>query len=198
MMEDEVVQILKRLPPLQRGELLIVGIDGLSRSGKTTLAAGLVQHFEKKEIPAISFHLDDFIVERSRRYGTGEEEWVEYYQLQWETGWLRKHLFQRLKNAKELTLPFYDAQTDQRQLREIELPESCMLIVEGVFLQRKEWKGCCDYVIYIESLKEVRFERETAAVQQNTEKFRNRYWKAEDYYTAGMKPQKNADFIVRN
>ena len=90
-MEELITQITERLPAIDSGGRLVVGIDGLSRSGKTTLTAKLMAHYEKENIPAISFHLDDLIVERGRRYGTGEEEWYEYYQLQWETAWLREH-----------------------------------------------------------------------------------------------------------
>src|SRR5690606_16655519 len=90
-MEDTVKKIIEQLPALESGKRLVVGIDGLSRSGKTTLTEELMRHFKQSGTPAASFHLDDFIVERERRYGTGHKEWHEYYHLQWETGWLCEH-----------------------------------------------------------------------------------------------------------
>lgn len=197
-MEDLITQITKRLPAIDSGSRFVLGIDGLSRSGKTTLAAELVAHYKRENIPVISFHLDDLIVERERRYGTGEEEWYEYYQLQWETDWLRERFFKRLKIANELELPFYDGETDQRENRKVTLPESCIIIIEGVFLQRLEWRGHYDYVIYVDSSQEQRIERESAKVQQNMAKFENRYWKAENHYLKSQNPQSHADFIVRN
>lgn len=197
-MEELITQITKRLPAIGSGGRLVLGIDGLSRSGKTTLTAKLMEHYKNENIAAISFHLDDLIVERGRRYGTGEEEWYEYYQLQWEADWLRKHFFEQLKIADELTLPFYDGEADRRESRKVALPESGIIMIEGVFLQRHEWRGYCDYVIYIESSQQQRIAREAAIVQQNLAKFENRYWKAEAHYLKSQEPQSHADFTVRN
>nr|WP_240611969.1 kinase [Planococcus halotolerans] len=197
-MEELITQITERLPAIDSGGRLVIGIDGMSRSGKTTLTAKLAENYKSENIPAFSFHLDDLIVERERRYWTGEEEWYEYYQLQWETDWLRDHFFRRLKTAEELTLPFYDGEEDRRENRKVALPESYIIIIEGVFLQRREWRGYCDYVIYIDSSKQQRIEREAAIVQQNLAKFENRYWKAENHYLKSQNPQSHADFIVRN
>ena len=72
-MEELITQITERLPAIG-GVRLVVGIDGLSRSGKTTLTPKLLAHYEKENIPVISFHLEDLIVERERRYGTGKAE----------------------------------------------------------------------------------------------------------------------------
>ncbi|WP_233208585.1 kinase [Planomicrobium sp. MB-3u-38] len=197
-MEELITQITERLPAISGGIRLVVGIDGLSRSGKTTLTAKLLANYEKENIPVISFHLDDLIVERERRYGTGKAEWYEYYQLQWETEWLREHFFGQLKTAEELALPFYDPQMDRRESRKVALPETGIIIIEGVFLQRSEWRGLCDYVVYVDSAQEQRFYRESAEAKRNIEKFQNRYWKAEDYYLKSQNPQSHADFIVRN
>lgn len=191
-------QMIEHLPELRNGHRLVVGIDGLSRSGKTTLTAALVNYFNDQHIPAIPFHLDDLIVERSRRYKTGEEPWCEYYQLQWDCSWLKQHFFQRLKNASELALPIYDGETDERTVRTMAIPPSCVVIVEGIFLQREEWLGCCDFVIYVNSPRDRRFQRESEAVQQNIEKFSERYWPAEEHYLTNRNPQKTADFIVQN
>ncbi|WP_203333754.1 kinase [Planococcus beigongshangi] len=197
-MKDMMKRIIDNLSPIENGRRLIIGIDGMSRSGKTTLAGELKRQFENEGVRAVIFHLDDLIVERARRYGTGEEEWLEYYGLQWETGWLREHFFKRLKTEDELTLPFYDGQADRHECREISLPDSGVIIIEGVFLQRPEWRGFCDYVIYVDSPRQRRIEREAEVVQHNREKFENRYWPAEEYYEKVEEPQTRADLIVRN
>ena len=197
-MEDAINRIMHSMPSSEKGERFVIGIDGLSRSGKTTFAAKLVEHYNKNEKPAICFHLDDFIVERSRRYGTGQAEWLEYYSLQWEADWLKEHFFRQLKHAAELELPFYDAEQDVQRMKKIALPSSCVIVVEGVFLQRPEWRGCCDWVIYVDSPRQSRMEREAETVQRNRKKFESRYWPAEEYYISTEEPQKKADFIVQN
>lgn len=197
-MKDTVKQIIENMPALESGKRLVVGIDGMSRSGKTTLTGELMRHFKQSGTPAAGFHLDDFIVERNRRYGTGNKEWHEYYHLQWETDWLREHFFKRLKSASEMTLPFYNKEADRRENRKVTLPDSGVIIIEGVFLQRREWKGFCDYVIYVDSPPQSRIGREAEVVRLNRKKFENRYWPAEEYYEAAENPQANADFIIRN
>ena len=83
----------------------IIAIDGFSGAGKTTL----VHHLKKVLDNLVIIHIDDHIVERFKRYDTGHDEWFEYYQLQWDTKYLKEELFDKLyKNEKSLHLPFYN------------------------------------------------------------------------------------------
>lgn len=144
------------------------------------------------------FHIDDYIVERNKRYNTSQAEWYEYYQLQWVTEWLKENFLKKMKLSNELYLPTYNDDTDQQILKKVKIPEGCLIIIEGVFLQRKERKHFYDYLIYIDCPREKRFMREKATSQDNIHKFRNRYWKAEDYYIKTEEPLKNSDFVFRN
>ncbi|WP_238473785.1 hypothetical protein [Paenisporosarcina cavernae] len=72
----------------------IVGIDGMSRSGKSTLAEKIKYSLEEQSIPAILLHIDDHIVKREQRYETGKPEWQEYYKFQWNVDKLVHSLFQ--------------------------------------------------------------------------------------------------------
>ncbi len=174
----------------------ILGIDGLSRSGKTTFVEKLKLEFGNRGIHYMVFHLDDHIVERKKRYNTGFEEWYEYYEIQWDVEWLRKHLFENLLKSQEITLPYYDEDTDSSQLKTVKLPSSGIIIIEGVFLQRKEWRDFYDKVIFLNCSRERRLLRETKETQQNKEKFERRYWKAEEYYIDKINPMECADLIL--
>ncbi|MGE6489224.1 kinase [Paenisporosarcina sp. NPDC076898] len=197
-MQDCILSSLKEIPKVKQGQRLVLGIDGLSRSGKTTFVKNVEQHFQEKDIPLFIFHIDDYIVERNNRYNTGREEWYEYYHLQWDTEWLKDHLFKKLKSSEELHLLTYDASSDTRKSQVVSFPETCLIIIEGVFLQRKEWRSFYDYLIYLDCPREKRFNRESETTQLNIEKFRNRYWKAEDYYLETESPKKQADMIFLN
>ncbi|MFZ3579156.1 hypothetical protein [Virgibacillus sp. DJP39] len=133
------------------------------------------QHLQEKNISICTFHIDDYIVERKRRYNTGYEEWYEYYHLQWDVKWLKDNLFKKLKTSKELCLLTYDNHSDAQNLQVVKIPETCLIIIEGVFLQRREWRSYYDYMIYLDCPRDKRFNRESGETQINIGKFRNRY-----------------------
>lgn len=197
-MECSVRTAIERLARMGRDRRVIVGIDGLSRSGKTTLSKDIRNHLLLKEIPFYIFHIDDYIVKREERYNTGNEQWFEYYFLQWDVEYLIQHLFTKLHSDKEIRLLTYDEQMDMQNVEIIKLPENGLIIIEGVFLQRKEWQDFYDYMIYLDCSREERLSREQQVTQAKIDKFRNRYWKAEAYYVETVDPLEKADLVIKN
>lgn len=78
----------------------LIAIDGLGGAGKTTLAKELELELKNVNNEVFLLHLDDFIVESSKRYGTGYEPWKEYYLHQWDVESLKAELFERLWGIK--------------------------------------------------------------------------------------------------
>lgn len=89
MSTNEIMKVIKE----HKDERFILGIDGLSRSGKTTLVKELEADMKQSGIPFHIFHIDDHITERNKRYNTGFAEWYEYYNLQWDIEWLQRNFF---------------------------------------------------------------------------------------------------------
>lgn len=197
-MEERLSILLKSIPTVQTGYRMVLGIDGLSRSGKTTCAEKLCNVFHEKNVPTCVLHMDDFIVERKKRYHTAHEEWYEYYGLQWEVEWLRENMFMALKETDNLSLPFYDSERDEHRIQNIPIPESCLIVVEGVFLQRREWRAFFDFVVYLDCDRRERFSREHHSTRLQIDKFRNRYWKAEDHYLTTVVPTQKADLVLKS
>lgn len=195
-MIDNISEIMKVIVKNKTDNRFILGIDGLSRSGKTSLVTKLSHFLQQEHIRVSVFHMDDHIVERKIRYNTGYEQWFEYYNLQWDVPWLKLNLFEKLSTSEQLFLPFYNDKTDTQDMQRITLPDYCVVIVEGIFLQRKEWKGYFDYVVYLNCPRKKRFSRESTPTQQDIEKFRNRYWKAEEYYLHTETPMEQADVVI--
>ncbi|WP_113927833.1 kinase [Bacillus sp. P14.5] len=196
-MEDHLQQLIKAVKENKNAKRFILAIDGLSRSGKTTLTENLCQELEKENIPHTVFHIDDHIVEKKKRYNTGRDEWFEYYFLQWDLHSIRQNFFKKLHFSKTLNLHFYDGTLDSHTQQSIYLPEECVIIVEGVFLQRQEWRGFLDFTVFLDCPKEIRFQRESEQTQKNPDKFRNRYWKAEDFYLKAVSPKQKADLVLQ-
>ncbi|KZZ83969.1 kinase [Bacillus sp. SJS] len=195
MIDDRLTVVLTRIPHPLQSERFILGIDGLSRSGKTTLVKKLKTVLEQQTAVQV-FHIDDYIEKRNKRYNTGEEEWFEYYGLQWDVKGLQESFFSQLRCGTEITLPFYESETDTITNQMVNLSEACVIIIEGVFLQRSEWREYFDLMVYLDCPRDKRFMRESVHTQTLWEKFQNRYWPAEDYYVKTEKPEKNADLVL--
>ncbi|PGO22408.1 uridine kinase [Bacillus cereus] len=193
MSANEIMKVIQE----HKDERFIIGIDGLSRSGKTTLVKKLEENMKRSGISFHIFHIDDHITERNKRYNTGFAEWYEYYNLQWDIDWLLRNLFQKLQSDIELELPFYHDETDSCEMKEIHLPLVGVIIVEGVFLQRKEWRDFFHYMVYLDSPREKRFLRESEETRKKLSKFQNRYWRAEDYYLEMELPKDGADLVIQ-
>ncbi|EPC8417872.1 kinase [Bacillus wiedmannii] len=192
MRTNELINVMKK----HKENRFILGIDGLSRSGKTTFVTSLKENMKQESIPFHIFHIDDHIVERNKRYHTGYEEWYEYYYLQWDIESLRQKFFQKLQNETKLKLPFYNNETDSSEMKKVQIPIVGVIVIEGVFLQRKEWRDFFHYMVYLDCPRETRFLRESEETQKNLSKFENRYWKAEDYYLESETPQKRANLVI--
>jgi uridine kinase len=193
MVEDSVIKYILQN---KKDKLIVIGIDGLSRSGKTTYVKAAGKILREYNVEYVCLHMDDFIETRSKRYDTGLDQWEEYYYLQWDVEKLRVNLLEKLRVSSLLTLPYYNEEKDIQVWRNLQLPSCGVILIEGVFLQRKEWRDFFDTLIYLECERQVRFSRESISTQTKINKFENRYWKAEEHYLRNMHPVRNADFVI--
>lgn len=195
-MNGQISRLLEHIPLIHQNQRFIFGIDGLSRSGKSTLAKHLQAELQQQGVPCCLLHIDDYIVERAKRYYTGHQEWREYYELQWDIDKLTHTLFEPLKQDESLSLPYYKSELDTHHIQQVILPKSCVVIIEGVFLQRTPWRRYFDFMVYLDCPREERFKRESESTQLNLNKFKDRYWKAEDFYVEVERPMRSAHLVI--
>lgn len=200
LIEVLLTQIQKRT---NKKRPYVLGIDGLSGSGKTTLVSTL-QSKMKDHCNVIVIHIDDHIVEKNKRYNTGYEEWYEYYYLQWDVDMLVDILFHRIhSNSPKLTLPFYDKLMDKINYKKLSLTPDSIIVIEGVFLQRKKWKAYYDFTVFIDCPREIRYERVLKRdryignEQAILDKYARRYWLSEEHYLKTVKPLEMANKIYK-
>ena len=98
-MKKKIEIILKEIRPLlDKGKPQIIGIDGSTGSGKTTLVTNLKDKLKEYGYHVVSLHLDDFIHDRKTRYNGNFEEWYCFYHLQWRYDYIISEILNPLKN----------------------------------------------------------------------------------------------------
>ncbi|MEN2766094.1 kinase [Ornithinibacillus xuwenensis] len=180
----------------------IVGIDGLGGAGKTTFVNEMEKGLTNQDCQLVVLHIDDYIVRKNKRYNTGHEEWFEYYYLQWDIKLLAKVFFEKMhQDFRNVSLPLYNNKTDSISLKSTNIRPNSIVLIEGVFLQRIEWRDFFDFVIFIECSRKLRMERvlnRDAYIGNQKErlsKYQRRYWLGEEHYLKTENPIEKADAI---
>ena len=72
----------------------------------------------------------------------------------------KAEIFQKLQHETKLKLPFFHEETDICEMEKVQIPIVGVIVIEGVFLRRKEWRDF--FIIWsIWTVKETRFLRES-------------------------------------
>lgn len=202
-MADKIRERIECLKELNRPS--IIGIDGLSGAGKTTITKTVTKELTIEGYKVIVIHIDDLIEERAKRYNTSYPEWYEYYFLQWDVQQIKEKLFEAVhQKVNHLHLKSYDKENDRCYMKSINIEQCNVLLIEGIFLQRKEWRDFFDYMIYLDCPKDVRNERVLQRdayigdMDERLNKYERRYWMGEGYYLQKENPIQNSDIVVNS
>ncbi|WP_312667209.1 hypothetical protein [Tissierella praeacuta] len=188
------------------GKTIIVGIDGLGGAGKSAITELLKTQLQNSNYYPVVLHIDDFIYPRYIRYDEFKEEWYCYYNIQWRYDYLIKEILLPVREGIEIDkqVELYEKENDLYILEQIKIPQCSILLIEGIFLQRKEIKEYFDYMVYVELPKDIRLSR---VINRDTYigddkdiklKYERRYFPAEDKYIKDYCPAENADFVLEN
>lgn len=203
MYEKEIFKSILRI--MDNKEIAVLGIDGLGGAGKSTVSEKICDELENNAVHTILLHIDDFIHTREIRYNSSFPEWQCYYERQWRYDYFID-IVKRLKNSSDYRheIELYDKDNDSYFTKSYSLEQKTVIIVEGIFLQRKELQGIFDYMIYIDVPEEVRMgrvlKRDTyiGNEQQIIDKYENRYFPAEHHYFKEYSPDRIADYVIHN
>lgn len=183
---------------------ILIGIDGVDGSGKTTFADSLGQYLRGLGWPVIRIGLDDFHNPRSVRYRRGrtspEGFWLDSYNYGRFHEWVLRPLLPggngRFRKA------CHDLETD-RMIRPPETMASpdCIIIVDGMFLHRAELDAVWARSVFLdvpfaETARRMAV-RDGSPPDPNHSSLR-RYVEGQRLYFAERDPAREATFVVDN
>ncbi|WP_017415879.1 P-loop NTPase fold protein [Clostridium tunisiense] len=184
-------------------KIYVIGIDGLGGAGKSTLVNSLKLQLQSENYYSYVLHIDDFIHPKRIRYDLSKEEWDCYYNVQWRYDYLVKEILSPIKNGEiiDKQIEIYDKENDRYTTQRVNLVNGSVLILEGIFLQRKELKPYLDFIIYLEVSRDVRLNRVLArdgymgGLEDIKCKYEKRYFPAEEKYILEYSPIETADYL---
>jgi uridine kinase len=185
--EDVLAAILGRLAR-PAGAVTLACIEGLGGAGKSTLARELAAR--SSDITVV--HGDDF-------YGPEERDWRSWtprqgYERYFDHQRVERELLRPLRTGRPARFQRYDWEANALGGWVTVAPRGIVL-VEGVYLLRRELRGYWDVSVYVDTPRELRQAR-LHARGENDEGWIARWAAAEDYYEQVEQPVQAADLVV--
>ena len=185
---------------------LLVGIDGKDASGKTTFANNLVDVIQKqisREIIRVS--LDDFFQSRAIR-STQTYQARGCYEDTFDIKGIIEHLFTPIKTTGIYTTKIFDYKTDSStDIIPVQASPDAVFVIDGVFLQRPEFREFWDYTVLLDVSDEtaigrgaIRDTNRIGNIEAARNKYINRYIASQKIYYDECEPQNRASIIVDN
>lgn len=185
-------QLLTKFERIKKNKnTLIVGIDGASASGKSTIANKFTELDHKVSV----VHMDDFYRPSKERKSINNSR-VVGANFDWER--VRKQVLTPLTQGKFGRYQRYDWHTDEMS-EWSDVPTGGIVIIEGCFTIRAELLPYYDVRIWIENPKQICLERVIQRERNGSDNrflWENVYRPDEEKYMKIQKPWEHADIII--
>lgn len=210
MTRDKLLRLLaKQILGIQKNLPVLVGIDGVDASGKTTLANELAEYLKDSNRNIIRTSIDGFHNPEKVRYAQGRDSAKGYYYDSFNYQAITSLLLDPLSSGK---LEYQTANFDYRVDSELvsstqQATNDSILIMEGVFLFRPELVRYWDFKIFLDvdfkftlqrALKRQAEKDHLGSEQQIIDKYNNRYIAGQKLYFREANPKTKADIIIDN
>jgi uridine kinase len=130
---------------------LLVAVDGVDGSGKTSFAANLA--FEIQNRPVIVIHADDFLNPSPVRHAKGRTSPEGFWKDTYNYAALQDQLLAPLGPKRDgwYSPASYDSATDRmKQAEVVRAPSDALVVVEGMFLHRDEVTSYWDASVFLD------------------------------------------------
>ena len=208
---EAITRLALRIVDRRLGHPTRVAIDGVTASGKSTLARELtaaVAALGPPARPVIHVSMDGFHHPRARRHRQGRESAVGYYEDAYDFTALAREVLEPLGPAgdRRYRTSVIDLHTDTATAEPPQTaPADAVLVVDGTFLQRPEVRDLWDERVWVDTPLPLARERGVARDAEQLggrdaaqRLFVQRYHAAARLYIDAVAPAERATVIFGN
>ena len=201
---DLLERLADRIQSIALPHPVRVAIDGVDGVGKTTLANELVQPLQRRGLPVIRASIDGFHNPRSVRYRHGRGSPEGYFRDSFDHDAVVVNLLSPLgpDGSRRYRKAVFDYRTDSAVNAPLETaPNNAVLVFDGVFLHRPEFRRYWDFSIFLDAPFEVTIARcawrdgSSPDVQAPENQ---RYVEGQRLYFLECDPASLASMVIRN
>lgn len=183
---------------------VLVGVDGPDAAGKTTLADRLA---EVLPVPTLRASIDGFHQPRELRYQRGDLSAEGYYRDSFDYPALLGDCLAPFRaGAAQVQIRRYDYRADTgRPVHDVDVPERCVLIFDGVFLLREQLRDQWTLSVYLSVSPEETLRRATVrdvdlfgTPEEIERRYLKRYLPGQALYRSEVGPEAVAHVVVDN
>lgn len=184
------------------GRPVLVAVDGVDGSGKTTFAGRLAAEYARQGRTAHVVHLDDFLNPRAVRYRLGRDSPEGYVRDTYDLAAFTAGVIEPLRHSGEraIVLRAFDHRTDSPVHEAATgIAADAVVIVEGMFLHRDELLDAWDLSVFLDVPFAVTVrrtaERDGTSPDPDDPSVR-RYVEGQRIYLAACRPEERATYVV--
>ncbi|KQZ70444.1 hypothetical protein [Nocardioides sp. Root151] len=183
---------------------VLVAIDGVDGSGKTTFAQSLADQLRVLARSVLVIHVDDFLHTSSVRHRQGRNSPEGYFHDSYDYGSLTRHVLEPLGPGGD---GWFRAGVVDRA-RDVVVPHprqyaghGTIVLVEGLFLLRDELFGRWDHSIFLDVETEISLARKgkrDGLELDSADPLTRRYVEGQRLYLDSCRPRQRATWVIDN
>ncbi len=194
-------------PKLKRGKNVLVGISGIDGSGKSTYAQALKRSLQARGLAIGLVASDNFFHPKPVR-NANPDQITGYFDESFDFRRLVDKVLNPIRHSTAVTtkLPVLDLVTDEQSERMFQFSGPGVVIVEGVFLFRRELQSHFDLKIWLDVTFETAESRVVARPRDRRHgdadeirrRYNERYFAAQRHHIERDRPAEAADIVIAN
>jgi uridine kinase len=199
-----VADVVGGLAASRHAQRLLVAIDGVDASGKTTFAEWLAEALRSCGRSVQLIHADDFMHVSSVRHRRGRNSPEGYFYDSYDYESLTRCVLEPLSASGEgwFRAGVVDRVRDVVMHGPVQYADQQMMtIVEGLFLLRDELVEWWDYSVFLDvdtQTSLTRKERRDGLVLESSDPLTRRYVEGQGFYLERCQPRERATWVLDN